>query len=347
MRMKDKITIGIIGCGHWGPNFIRNFSKIKNCDVKYASDLNAERLSHVKQVFPDIATTPHYLRILEDETIDAVVIATPAHTHYRLAKDALRHGKHVLVEKPITGRVREAEELIAIAEQKKRILMVGHTFKFNPGIRKLKSLIDSNTLGKVYYVYSRRTNLGPIRKDVNAMWDLAPHDISIFNYLLDDCPLFAAAQGNKCLPHGLEDVCFITLAFPNKVLGHIHVSWLDPKKVREIVVVGSKKMAIFDDLNAQAPIIIYDKSVMQERFKQDYASFKEFQMIIKDGKAVIPKVKKEEPLKAECAHFIDCIRKGNVPLTDGRDGLEVLKVLIAIQDSLLKDGARISLHKSF
>ena len=345
MKMKNKISVGIIGCGHWGPNFIRNFSKIKNCGVKYASDLNVERLSHIKQAFPDIATTPHYLRILEDETIDAVVIATPAQTHYQLAKNALGHGKHVLVEKPITRRVCEAEELIEIAERKKKILMVGHTFKFNPGIRKLKSLIDSNALGKVYYVYSRRTNLGPIRKDVSAVWDLAPHDISIFNYLLEDVPLSAAAHGNKCLPHGLEDVCFITLAFPDKVLGHIHVSWLDPKKVREIVVVGSKKMAIFDDLNAQAPIVIYDKSVMKKRFKQDYASFKEFQMIIKDGKTVIPKVKKEEPLQAECAHFIDCIRRESVPLTDGKDGLKVLKVLIAIQESLSKNGTQISLRK--
>jgi predicted dehydrogenase len=343
VKTKSVITIGIIGCGHWGPNFVRNFSNIKNCRVKYASDVNAERLSHVQEAFPGLTATPDYHRMLKDEAVDAVVVATPAHTHYRIAKDSLRSGKHVLVEKPITVRIPEAKELIKIAARKKKILMVGHTFKFNPGIRKLKSLLDSGSLGKVYYIYSRRTNLGPIRKDVNAVWDLAPHDISVFNYLLHDTPLSVSAQGNKCLPHNLEDICFITLDFPKRVLGHIHVSWLDPKKVREIVVVGSKKMAIFDDLNARAPIALYDKSVMKERFRQDYASFKEFQMIIRDGKTVSPKVKNEEPLKLECAHFIDCIRNGRVPLTDGREGLQVLKVLIAIRDSLSRGGVRISL----
>lgn len=338
-----KINLGIIGCGHWGPNFIRNFNQIKGVFVKYACDLNPDRLSHTKKLYPTIITTQDYLRILKDKDIYAVVISTPANTHYRLAKESLLYNKDTLVEKPIATDINKAEELINIAKDNNRILMVGHTFKFNLGIRKLKWLIDNNKLGKIYYIYSSRTNLGPLRKDINAMWDLAPHDISIFNYLLNTTPLSVIARGEKYLSHNLEDICFITLTFPNKVLAHIHVSWLDPKKVREIVVVGSKKMAIFDDLNMQAPISVYDKSVMRKRFKQDYDSFEEFQMIIRNGKVAMPKIKKEEPLRVECRHFIECIRKNKTPLTDGKDGLEVLKILVAIQHSLSKAGAQISL----
>lgn len=338
-----KINIGIIGCGHWGPNFIRNFRQIKDTCVKYAADVSPERLSYVKKTFPNIATEHNYLRILEDDGIDAAVIATPAQTHHKLAKEALSRGKHVLVEKPLTRNIAEAEELISIAKANRKILMVGHTFKFNPAVQKLKSLIDSGTLGKICYIYSRRTNLGPIRKDVNAMWDLAPHDVSILMYLLGSTPLSASAHAGTYLPHRLEDVCFITLIFPRNVLGHIHVSWLDPKKVREIVVVGSCKMAIFDDLNMENPVSVYDKRVMNKRFKQDYKTFEEFQLIIKDGKVALPRIKKEEPLEIECRHFIDCIRKNKVPLTSGEDGLAVLKVLLAAQDSLAKGGSRISL----
>jgi len=337
------VQIGILGCGYWGPNFVRNFNQINGCSVKYACDLSRERLLHMKNLYPQIMVTRDYKKVLRDNEITAVIVATSATKHFIIAKEALLSGKHVLVEKPITTDLGEAQELIDIAKRKNLKLMVGHTFKFNPGVRKLKALLDASSLGKVFYIYSRRTNLGPLRKDVNAMWDLAPHDISIMNYLLGGNPLAAQAQGERYLAHNLEDVSFITLFYPSKVLAHIHVGWLDPKKNREIVIVGSKRMAIFDDLDAKNPVTVYDKRVMKKIFKQEYESFREFQMIIKNGKAVVPKVKQAEPLKLECEHFIDCIRRNKKPFTDGRDGLEVLRVLKAIDKSLNQGNTKVKI----
>jgi predicted dehydrogenase len=342
----DKINIAIIGCGYWGPNFIRNFSKIKGVVVKYVCDLSNDRLTHIKQLYPDIVTTNDLNEALKDREVDAVVIATPARTHYKLVKSALNSGKHVLVEKPITTKVSDAKELINLSKKHKKILMVGHTFKFNPGIRALKDLIYSKKLGKVLYLYSRRTNLGPLRKDVNAVWDLAPHDISIINYLLNSTPSLVSAKAEKYLAHRLEDVCFATLKFPKNIIAHIHVSWLDPKKIREIVVVGSKRMAVFDDLSIDSPITMYDKTVIAKKFKQEYDSFEEFQMIVHNGPSVNPVVQKVEPLLNECLHFINCINKNKSPLTDGNDGLDVLKVLIAIDKSIARNGANISLNNN-
>lgn len=344
MRKNKIMQIGVIGCGYWGPNFIRIFNQLKNTTVKYACDLNPLRLLRIKNLYPHIITTPHYLEVLQDVDIDAVVVATPVTTHYKIVKDAISFDKHTLVEKPISMHINEAQELIRMAKANQKILMVGHTFKFNPGIRKLKWLIDNNKLGNIYYIYSRRTNLGPLRKDVNAMWDLAPHDISIVSYLLDSQPLDVTARGQRFLEHALEDVVFITLTYPENIFVHLHVSWLDPRKVREITVVGSKKMAVFNDLNTELPISIYDKSVMKKKFKQDYDSFREFQMIVKDGKVTTPQIKKKEPLLLECSHFVDCIIKNNTPLTDGEDGLEVLKVLRALQVSLSSNGVGVALN---
>lgn len=336
--MIKKINIGIVGCGYWGPNFVRNFNQIKGVAVKYVCDLSPERLSHIKKLYPDIITTKDYLSVLNDKDIAGVIVATPASRHYKIAREALLRGKNILVEKPISMDMNEARKMIKLASAKKKILMVGHTFKFNPSVIKLRGLIKSGSLGKIYYIYSRRTNLGPLRKDANAIWDLAPHDISIMSFIIGKDPLSVSAQGAKYLPHNLEDVAFISLNYPGKILVHIHVSWLDPKKTREIVVVGSKKMAVFDDLNTESPICVYDKSVMKKRFRQDYDSFAEFQMIIKNGKVNTPQIKKIEPLSAECSHFIECIRKNKAPLTDGKDGLEVLKVLAGIHRSLSSNG---------
>jgi predicted dehydrogenase len=339
-----KINIGIIGCGYWGPNFIRNFIKIKGVNVKYICDIHNDRLTHIKELYPEISTTQDLDKVLKDKEVSSVVIATPAKTHYKLVKASLLNHKHVLVEKPITTKIKDAEELIALSKEYRKILMVGHTFKFNPGINALKELIDSKKLGKIFYLYSRRTNLGPLRKDVNAVWDLAPHDISILNYLLSKVPESISAKAEKYLAHNLEDVCFVSLRFPKNILAHIHVSWLDPKKVREIVVVGSKRMAVFDDLVIDSPITIYDKTVIAKKFKQEYDSFEEFQMIIHNGPAKNLSIKKAEPLFNECLHFIDCIKGKSVPLTDGKDGLEVLKVLIGIERSIAKKGATVILE---
>jgi len=339
--LKNKITIGIIGCGHWGPNFIRNFNQLDQGIVKCISELNHEKISHIKNLYPQIRVTTNYKEILTDKDISAVVIATPAVTHYKLVKESLLAGKDVLVEKPIATSIKDAKDLISLARGKKRILMVGHTFMYNPAVNKVKELIKKRVLGKVYYLYSQRTNLGPLRRDINSSWDLAPHDISIFSYWLNADPVGVWAQGQDYLQPGKEDVVFATLNYKNKIMGHIHVSWLDPRKTRAITVVGTKKMLVFDDLNSLEPVRLYDKKVMKKRFKQDYATFEEFKMIIQDGKTIAPQVKMVEPLSIECAHFLDCIRNRKRPLSDGENGLRVLKVLLEIEKSLKKNkGAR-------
>lgn len=338
-----KINIGIIGCGHWGPNFVRNFNRIKDTFVKYVCDLNPDKLAYMRKLYPCVISIRDYAHILNDPDIDAVVIATPANTHYRLSKESLLHNKNVLVEKPMALKINEAKELINAAEHNKKILMVGHTFKFNPSINKLRWLVQTKRLGKIFYIYSRRTNLGPLRKDVNAMWDLAPHDISIISYLLNSQPIDVTARGKKFLEHNLEDVIFMTLTYPRNVFVHVHVSWLDPRKVREIIVVGSKKMAIFDDLDTKEPVKVYDKTVVKKHFRQNYNTFREFQMIVKEGPTTTPRVIFKEPLSIECEHFIRCIKRNTIPLTDGKDGLSVLEALIAIQKSLANNGACISI----
>ncbi len=330
----EKIRIGIIGCGHWGPNFVRNFTQLSKAKVCVVCDINLQKLGHIRKLYPSISTSAHYESMLNNHNIDAVIIATPASTHYNLTKDSLLKDKHVLVEKPLAMKVDEAEELIELAKKKKRILMVGHTFIFNPAVNKIKTYIKKKELGRIYYLHSRRTNLGPLRQDVSAMWDLAPHDISIFSYLLDTKPVEVVAQGQDYLQKDKEDIAFITLIYPKKVIAHIHVSWLDPRKVREITIVGSKKMVIFDDLNLSEAVRLYDKRVMKKKYKQDYDTFKEFQMIINEGKIEIPKVKMDEPLRIECNHFLECIHNAKNPLSDGISGLNVLKVLVAIQHSL-------------
>ncbi len=329
-----KINLGVIGCGHWGPNYIRDFNSLHQSNVKYVCDLQNNRLKLIKSLYPKVIVTSNYRDILKDRSIEAVVISTTAVSHYGLVKDALLYDKHVLVEKPFVLNIEDANQLIDLAEKKKKIIMVAHTFLYNSGIRKLRELIKTKKLGKIFYLHSKRTNLGPLRKDVGALWDLSPHDISIFQYLLELEPIEVFAKGRDYLQEGKEDVVFITLTYPNNIIANIHVSWLDPRKVREITVVGNKKMAIFDDLNLKEPVHLYDKRVMKKRFKQDYQSFKEFQMIIRNGKVTAPKVIMQEPLKIECQHFLDCILQNRVPLSDGREGLKILKVLKAIQLSL-------------
>lgn len=339
--MNSKINIGIIGCGHWGPNFVRNFSQIPNAFVRGVCDLDKRKLKHIKQLYPLVKVFTDYKRILDDRVIDAVVISTPAITHYKLTKEALDKGKHVLVEKPIALVVNEAEELIELSKNTGRVLMIGHTFLYNQAVNKIKDVIRKKELGRIYYLHSKRTNLGPLRKDVSAMWDLASHDISIFHYLLETNPVEVIARGQDYLQKGKEDVSFITLTYPKGVIANIHVSWLDPRKVREITIVGSKKMLVFDDLNFFEPIRIYDKRVTKRRCKQDYDTFEQFQMLIREGQVITPRIKVEEPLKVECIHFLECVMDGKAPITGGRNGLDILKVLTTVQKSLDKDGEAI------
>ena len=331
------IKVGIIGCGYWGMNHIRVFSELPPATVVAVGDLRADRLKLVKQRFPTVRTCQKWEQVLGDSEIEGVVVSTPATTHYAITKECLLSEKHVLVEKPITTNIEQAEELVALAEEMGVVLMVGHTFLYNAGIKKVKTYIDDDDFGRVYYLYTIRTNLGPIRQDVNAIWDLAPHDVAIFNYLLDCKPTWVSATGAKVLRNSREDVGFITLHYPDDIIGNIHVSWANPNKVREVVVVGSNKRICFDDLNTGEQIRVFEKGVISE--PAETGSFDEFRLLMRDGDVISPKIEASEPLKNQGAHFLDCIRTGTQPLTDGRNGLDVVEVMVAIQSSVARNGA--------
>ncbi len=303
------------------------------------SDLDSSRLDRMRTLYPHIRTTTEYRRLFEDPEIDAVVLATPTATHYKLVGEALEHGKDVLVEKPLADSLQRAEKLEKLARRKKRVLMVGHTFMFNSGINMLREYVQSGKLGRIYYLNAVRTNLGPIRRDVSSVWDLASHDISIFNFLLDAVPRSVSARGEDFIQKGLEDVAFLTLSYPKKVLVNIHVSWLNPRKVREITAVAEKMMLVWDDLDNVGPIRIYDKKVERKGF---YDSFGEFQLLIKEGNLTIPTLDLVEPLKAQCQHFLACVRSREKPISDGRTGVDVVRVLTAIKKSMDKGGASVS-----
>ncbi len=336
------VNIGIIGCGHWGPNHIRVFTQLKGCEAVICSDLDAERLAKMKAVYPDIETTQDYKPVFENDDIHAVCVSTPTNTHYQITKEALQAGKHVLCEKPLALTYEESNELYQLAQEVDKILMVGHVFLFNAGILWLKEFIDSGELGDVQYAYATRTNLGPFRYDVNALWDLAPHDISIFNFLFNAPPFSASGRGHKCLGNTLEDLAFAALNYDNNVVAHLHVSWLDPKKVRQITVVGDKKMVVWDDLDGEGPIKVYDKYV--EKTSRFYETYGEFQLLSKEGSITIPKIPSQEPLKAQGQFFLDCINaKESVEKVDGHKAGDVIKTLIAVQKSMDSDGKTLTL----
>ncbi len=336
------IRIGVIGCGHWGPNHIRNFSMLDGSSVAACADPVPDRLKAISRLYPNISTYSNYGEMLADPEIDAVVVATPTATHFQICRDALNAGKHVLVEKPLTQKVSESETLRKLAQKKKLVLMVGHTFLFNTGIHKLKEYIANNEIGKVYYLHSTRTNLGPVRKDVGVVWDLAAHDVAIFNYLLDSKPIEVSARGERFIRKKIDDVAFISLSYPNRVLANIHVSWLDPKKIRQIVVTGSKKMLSWDDLATTGPVMIYDKgvfAVQDGEYKEPYyVNYGDFQLLTKEGDVTIPHLKLEEPLRAESRHFLDCIRGAANSVSGADEGVAVVKVLDAIQESIESGG---------
>jgi len=336
----EKLGIAVIGCGHWGPNHIRNFAAHKQAQVLYCVDLDPKRLELARELFPSVEATSDLQRVLNDERVKAVVIATPTATHFDLTKKALLAGKHVLCEKPLAASAAEAEELVAMAKQASPVLMVGHVFLFNAGVVKLRDLIVSGELGRVYYLHATRTNLGPIRQDVDCVWDLATHDISIFNYLQWRLPLEVSAHGTDYLQDGKADVAFITLTYPDQVLANIHVSWLDPKKVRQVTVVGERKMVTWDDMIPTGPITIYDKGVVREPF---YKDFGEFHLVTKEGDVVIPKVRASEPLRVQTDYFISCVRAGRIDSCGPSDGLGVVRVLEAIGKSMPANGAPVRL----
>lgn len=332
-----QIGIGIVGCGYWGINYVRVFDELPNARVLGTCDVSAERLERVRQRFPWVRTGAGLEDLLRDDRIDAIVVATPLASHYQITQQCLGAGRHVLVEKPFVAGLAQGQALIDLAARMSRTLMVGHTFLYNPGIHKMKDCLRGDGCGEIYYLHATRTNLGPIRHDANVLWDLAPHDISIFNYLLERQPAWVTAVGMKSLHNSREDVGFVTLAYPNGILAHIHVSWIDPDKVREVVVVGSKQRIVFNDLNNLERIRIFEKGVAPVH--TDVDGFGEFQLLIRDGDIVSPKIEASEPLKNQCAHFLDCIEQGLAPLSDGHNGLDVVRVLVAMDESMRQNGA--------
>lgn len=340
------LVLSVIGSGYWGPNLIRNLAEMECVKLKSVCDLKKDRLEWILKSYPSTIVTTDCQEVLEDPEVNAIVIATPAATHYPLAKKALFKEKHVLVEKPLAMNTRECEELIDIAKQKGKILMVGHTFIYNSAVNMLKEYIDKGELGDLFYLYSQRLNLGRIRQDVNAMWNFAPHDISILLYLLDEMPEQVSAKGLTYIQKKIEDVVFLNLDFPSGVSAHIHISWLDPQKVRRMTVVGSQKMIIYDDISPDAKIQIYDKAVTKipnVNSPRDFETFGEFQLQLRSGDVHIPSLKFKEPLANECAHFVECIIEGKTPRTDGASGLRVVEILEAAQQSLDANGKPVKL----
>ncbi len=326
-----------IGAGHWGVNLIRNFTQLSDVGRLRVCDLDIGRLEFIHDLYPLIEVSTDFERSLRDPGIDAVVVALPASMHYSYAKRALLADKHVFVEKPLATSSKEAKELAELALARRRVLLVGHAFLYNGAVRRVKEYIDSGELGEIYYVMAQRLNLGRVRQDVNALWNLAPHDISIILYWLDEEPVEVSATGLSFLQEGIEDVVFANLQFPSGKDAHIHVSWLDPKKTRQMVIVGSKKMLVYDDVSTDAKIVIYDKGIDKEdigRKLPDVENYAQFQLRHRSGDVIIPKLDFKEPLKVECQHFLDCIADGSTPVTDGANGLQVVRVLERIQQSL-------------
>lgn len=333
------IYLAIVGLGYWGPNLLRNFDQLKGCEVLFCCDLNEANLYQIKKQYPHVQTTKDFDMLLAHQKLDAIIIAASAATHYDLAKKALLHKKHVFVEKPLTLNLEHAAELVELAPQMERKLMVGHLMEYHPAIEKLKEIIQNAELGEIYYLYSQRVNLGKIRRDENALWSLGPHDLSIIMYLLDMEPESVSAHGQKYLQECIEDVVFVNLRFPNKIMAQIQLSWLDPHKIRRMTIVGDQKMAVFDDMEATEMLKIYDKGVSNAQFATFGEAFS-----LRFGNISIPYIKMTEPLKLECQHFLDCIQNDKTPRSDGRDGFRVVKVLRAAQQSLEKNGASVKVN---
>ncbi len=331
------VRIGTVGLGAWGWNLTRNFAENKNCSLVSSFDLDAKRRDSAARAWPGVETVDSFDKLLEQD-IQAVAIASPAVTHYEYSKKALLSGRDVFVEKPFTLDVRHAEELLELADKHNRVLMVGHLLEYHPVVQKLKKLITSGELGPVYYIYSQRVNLGRIRGDENALWSFAPHDISQILYMLDMEPTNVSCRGQSYIQDGIEDVVFLSLFFDNRVMAHIHLSWLDPHKVRKTTIVGKNKMAVFDDAENTEKLRIYDNHAEMPPARSYGEAIQ-----VRFGDIHIPRVDMTEPLRLEVQHFVDCVNERKTPVSDARDGLRVIRIIEAAQRSMEQDGAPISL----
>lgn len=339
MGQAKPVRLALVGYGYWGPNLARNFHQLEDAELAYVIDANPAALEKAQRLYGCAAATDIGVA-LADPGVDAIVLATPARTHFALGQQALLAGKHLFVEKPLTMDLAEGEALATLAERLGAILMVGHVFEFNPAVRYIKQAITSGDLGDVLYLYSKRVNLGRVQSDVNALWSIAPHDISIALYLLGQLPVSVRCQGASCLNGQVEDVIFLTLNFAGNILCHVHASWLDPSKMREMTVVGSRKMIVYDDVSAEGKVRVYDKGA----FRKGDVTYGDYQYKLHSGDILIPRLDLKEPLQEECAHFVACVRSGARPLTDGQNGLRVLQVLTAGQQSLERGGELVNVQ---
>lgn len=335
----EKIKLGQIGVGNWGKNILRTFYLHPQIQVKHVCEVNPDTQKRLANEYRDLETSTDYTRILNDPEIQAVVIATQPVTHFELAKQALLARKHVFVEKPMVLEVADGEELVKLADAQNRMVMVGHILEYHPAFVRLKEMIDAGELGEIYYMYSTRVNLGVVREEENSLWSFAPHDISVALMLMNQEPERVVCTGAGYLRPEIEDVTFTTIHFPNNKMAQIHVSWLDPHKIRKTTVVGSKKMVVIDDMESTEKMRIYDKGV---DFKGAFLPYGEA-ITLRTGDIQIPSIKMQEPLRVECQHFIDCILQGKTPRSDARDGLRVVKILDAAQRSLKQHGAPVEL----
>lgn len=338
--------IGLVGLGYWGPNYVRLVTELPDCELAVVCDASPKALEFVHTRLQNTRTTTDAADVFSADDVDAVIVATPTTTHYELTLGALEGGKHVLCEKPLAGTVANCDELVAAAERLGRILFVGHTFLFNPGVRRMRELIDAGGVGRLLYAHAVRTGLGPIRQDVNALWDLAPHDLSILFFLFAEEPVSVSATGRAFLREDVEDVVFAQLFFEGGGIAGVHVSWLDPYKVRRVTAVGDQRMVVFDDLAVDEKVKVFDKGASYETISESArgTEFGEYRAIVRDGDIVIPKIPAYEPLKEQVAEFLRCCRSGERPSTDGVAGRRVVAVLEAATESLRMGGAPVDVR---
>ncbi len=321
------VRVGVVGLGYWGPNLARNFAAISGCELTWLCDASPDARARLERSFPAARSTGALDELLADEQLDAIVLATPVPTHAELAVAVAQAGKHCFVEKPLATTAADAERAVDAAARAGKILMVGHLLEYHPAVARLKQLIDSDELGRLFYIYGNRLNLGKLRADENALWSLGAHDVSVALHLIDEEPDECFAQGASYVREGVQDVVFCYLRFPSGVVAHLHLSWLDPHKERRITVVGARRMATFDDMLIEGKLTIYDKG-----FDEDTRSWGEY--IARSGDIFSPRIPNVEPLRVECEHFVHCARTGETPRSDGRSGLRVVRVLEALQHSL-------------
>jgi predicted dehydrogenase len=343
---RNVTTIGIIGCGYWGPNLLRNFSENEGAELRWMCDLDARRLEVLGRRYPSAETTRECERLFADPRLDAVVISTPVGTHYQFARAALEAGKHVLLEKPLTPSVREAEELIALAERRGLTLMVDHTFIYTGAVRKIKEIVEGGELGELLYFDSTRINLGLFQPDINVVWDLAPHDLSIMDYILGRPALSVSATGSCHIERGIENIAYVMLRFADDFIAHFHFNWLAPVKIRRTLIAGSRKMIVYDDIEPVEKVRIYDSGVTASRnAATEDAREARYSTLVsyRTGDVWAPKLDTTEALRYVCEEFLDAIRERRAPLTDGHAGLRVVRLLEAAQRSIKLDGAPVKL----